>query len=64
MPRIRRINADYFLTLSASIHSIRADPRSIPQWLSKFIKGPGHLEARGRVAADDGFVERERRAAR
>jgi Antibiotic biosynthesis monooxygenase len=33
MPRIKRILADYFLKLSAPIRSIRADPRSIPQWL-------------------------------
>jgi hypothetical protein len=39
MSRIKRINADRFLKLSAPIRSIRVDPRSIPQWLAENALG-------------------------
>jgi hypothetical protein len=33
---MKRINADYFIKLSAGIRSIRADPRPMPQWLLEY----------------------------
>jgi hypothetical protein len=51
MPRIRRINTDCFLKLSAPIRSIRADPRSIAQWLFENALGRTSLALANTVVA-------------